>query len=196
MSRSSRGFIIRLFVFAVTLALVGADGVASAQNANSSTTQNENTSMQNENMSGTNMNRTGRRTGRRRGNANANTSATENTNMASGVQENANTTGAATGNMGGRRRGRRRAAGMGNVAVAAPVSTGRCDPNMQEQTDLSGTYTGTVNYSEGGMSGDATLTITGNNFTLTSGSSRGRRWSLCRFMTITRSGLPPAVMAI
>ena len=48
---------------------------------------------------------------------------------------------------------------------------GRCDPNAQEQTDLSGTYTGTANYTEGNLSGDATLTITGNDFTLTSGST-------------------------
>jgi hypothetical protein len=42
---------------------------------------------------------------------------------------------------------------------------------QQEQTDLSGTYNGTANYSEGGLSGDATLTINGNDFTITSGSS-------------------------
>jgi hypothetical protein len=47
--------------------------------------------------------------------------------------------------------------------------TGRCDPSQQEQTDLSGTYTGKVRHgSEAAM--DATLTITGNNFTMTSGS--------------------------
>ena len=45
----------------------------------------------------------------------------------------------------------------------------RCDPTQQEQTDLSGTYTGKVKHgSEPAM--DATLTITGNNFTMTSGS--------------------------
>lgn len=48
--------------------------------------------------------------------------------------------------------------------------TGRCDPTQQEQTDLSGTYTGKVNYPDGGLNGDATLTITGNNFTITAGS--------------------------
>ena len=47
--------------------------------------------------------------------------------------------------------------------------TGPCDPTKQEQTDLSGTYTGKVKHgSEAAM--DATLTITGNNFTMTSGS--------------------------
>ena len=55
--------------------------------------------------------------------------------------------------------------------ASTTVPTGRCDPNAQEQTDLSGTYTGTINYTEGNMSGDATLTITGNDFTLTSGSA-------------------------
>lgn len=69
-----------------------------------------------------------------------------------------------------RRRGRRRGGNM-NTAAMTPVSTGRCDPMVQEQTDLSGTYTGSVNYAEGGLTGDATLTITGNDFTMTSGSS-------------------------
>jgi hypothetical protein len=49
--------------------------------------------------------------------------------------------------------------------------TGRCDPATQEPADLSGTYTGKVNYPDGGLTGEATLTITGNSFTLTSGSS-------------------------
>jgi hypothetical protein len=55
-------------------------------------------------------------------------------------------------------------------ATPAP-RTGRCDPMQQEQTDLSGTYTGNVNYPEASLTGDATLTITGNDFTLTAGST-------------------------
>lgn len=51
----------------------------------------------------------------------------------------------------------------------APKKTGRCDPNQQEQTDLSGTYTGKINYADAGLTGDATLTITGTSFTLTAG---------------------------
>lgn len=95
------------------------------------------------------------------------------------MQENTNTN--TNMNRGGRRRRRgRRSAGSMNagempaateVATAPPVQTGRCDPMAQEQTDLSGTYTGTANYTEGGLSGEATLTITGNDFTITSGSS-------------------------
>jgi hypothetical protein len=49
--------------------------------------------------------------------------------------------------------------------------TGRCDPTKQEQTDLSGNYTGRVNYPDASLTGDATLAITGNNFTLTAGST-------------------------
>ena len=52
---------------------------------------------------------------------------------------------------------------------SAPRSTGRCDPTQQEQTDLSGTYTGKARH-EKEAPVDATLTITGNNFTMTSGS--------------------------
>jgi len=56
------------------------------------------------------------------------------------------------------------------AAMPMPAKkTGRCDPTQQEQTDLSGTYTGKVKHgNEPAM--DATLTITGNNFTMTSGS--------------------------
>lgn len=50
-----------------------------------------------------------------------------------------------------------------------PRATGRCDPMKQEQADLSGTYTGKVKHGDAAAM-DATLTITGNNFTITSGS--------------------------
>lgn len=60
------------------------------------------------------------------------------------------------------------------LAGASPgvsAQKGRCDPTQQEQTDLSGTYSGKVNYPDASLTGDATLTITGNNFTLTAGST-------------------------
>ena len=50
-----------------------------------------------------------------------------------------------------------------------PKKTGQCDPNQQEQTDLSGTYTGKVKHGDAPVQ-DATLTISGNSFTMTSGS--------------------------
>jgi hypothetical protein len=54
------------------------------------------------------------------------------------------------------------------LLTAAPQ---RCDPTQQEPADLSGTYSGTVSYPDGNLSGDATLTITGNQLTLESGGS-------------------------
>jgi len=51
----------------------------------------------------------------------------------------------------------------------AKTGGGRCDPAQQEQTDLSGTYTGKARHGSEPAQ-DATLTITGNNFTMTSGS--------------------------
>ena len=53
---------------------------------------------------------------------------------------------------------------------AMPKTSGRCDPAMQEQTDLSGTYTGKADHGNGQPAQDATLTITGNTFSMTSGS--------------------------
>lgn len=102
-------------------------------------------------MSNANANMSMRRGGRRRRRsrnmaANANMAADANTNMAADTSANMNMA------MPRRRRG-------------------GCDNMMQEQTDLSGTYTGNVNYPDGGLSGDSTLTVTGNNFTLTNGSN-------------------------
>jgi hypothetical protein len=53
--------------------------------------------------------------------------------------------------------------------VAAAKTTGPCDPTKQEQTDLSGTYTGKLKHGDEAAV-DATVTITGNNFTVTAGS--------------------------
>jgi hypothetical protein len=62
--------------------------------------------------------------------------------------------------------------GMGMAEASptpAPRRTGGCDPMQQEQADLSGTYAGKVKHGDEAAM-DATLTITGNNFTMTSGS--------------------------
>jgi len=135
-------------VFVVTLALVGADLVVTGQNSNSNDPgQNSNISTGDTNM---NMGRRRRRRGRRR-----TPRPMPNTNAACGM-EDTSTAGGMQGNMG---------------ASQTPVRYGRCDPNQQTQENLNGTYTGTVNYTDGGLSGDATLTIDGNNFTLTSGST-------------------------
>jgi hypothetical protein len=55
------------------------------------------------------------------------------------------------------------------TTMATPRKSGRCDPAQQEQTDLSGTYTGKARHGNEAPA-DATLTITGNDFTMTSGS--------------------------
>ena len=55
------------------------------------------------------------------------------------------------------------------LGLASVATAQRCDPNKQEQTDLSGTYNGKVKHGDEAAM-DATLTITGNNFTMTSGS--------------------------
>jgi hypothetical protein len=78
------------------------------------------------------------------------------------------------------RRGRRKPAAPAADAAAAPdmaatpaatpekKTTGRCDPTQQEQTDLSGTYTGKLKHGNEPAT-DATLTITGNSFSATMG---------------------------
>jgi hypothetical protein len=151
---------IRLFVLIVSMIFIGVDLSASAQNTNSSTTMQEDTSMQNSNAA--NMNRTrssGRR--RRRGRRSGSNMGTPNTTSACGPMQDSTP-------MAGDEAQANTSAGSMNQT---PVRTGRCDPMAQVQTDLSGTYTGTANYTEGGLSGDATLTIEGNHFTITSGST-------------------------
>ncbi|HEY0005926.1 MAG TPA: hypothetical protein VGB17_14185, partial [Pyrinomonadaceae bacterium] len=166
----------------------------------STTMQNDNTSGTNMNMGSTRSRgrrrgRRGRRNASMNGNMNANMSpdmqGNANADMAGSMQDNANmtNTNTATGTgRRGRRRGRRRAAmgtmdanananttgdmsGMANTsATAMPRRRGGCDPTVQEQTDLSGTYTGMINYPDGGLTGDATMTIAGNQLTITSGT--------------------------
>jgi hypothetical protein len=177
---SLRRYTTTLFVLVVSVAVVCADLVVLAQNANGTadeTTRGGAMTSQNGNMSGGTTTPRRRRRPRRRArtNANANTSG-DMSGMTTDTSTNSADTGMAAGagmaqdaNANGgtgrrRRRGRRRAttdmsggAGMGMTANAN--SSG-------EQVDLSGTYTGTVNYPEGGLNGPATLTITGNNFTI------------------------------
>ena len=57
---------------------------------------------------------------------------------------------------------------VAETTAATPTQTGRCDPNKHEPADLSGTYTGKLQH--GAEVRDATLTISGNSLTMTSGS--------------------------
>jgi hypothetical protein len=208
---SVRFLVALLFVTFTTAALVVADLGVLAQNANSSTTQDE--SMQNANATNTGTRRRGRRRGRGRapaanananmaGEANANTGEAMGQNTNTGM-ENANTGGMTTGRRG--RRGRRRAAAA-NANMGGAESAGMgANANMAnlggEQTDLSGTYTGTVSCLD--ANGQGTLTINGNQFTLESGgtthsgrvtavTTRGYTGATLRF-DATGGGTPTAV---
>ncbi len=113
----------------------------------------------------------------------ANTSGNANMSGDAATMQNGNMSGDTSGSMNtgtttrrGRRRGRRnRAMAGGDAAMAADTGamaqTGAMASNTGGGTDadLSGTYSGTINYPDGGMTGDATLTITGRDFTLMSG---------------------------
>jgi len=68
--------------------------------------------------------------------------------------------------------------------------TGRCDPAKQDQTDLSGDYTGNVNYPDASLTGDATLNISGNDFTLTAGATTQKG----RVTAVTTCGYTGATM--
>jgi hypothetical protein len=185
-SSSSKRITRLLFVFVVSVALACADLVVLAQNDN---TQDDTTrggqmtsNTQNGNMSG-NTGGTGtsnrRRRGRRRsggnanmsgGNANmsgeANTSGGEMSGNANMSTDTGNMNAGATVTTGGRRR-RRRSTANANMSASAGAGMSTAGNMGGEQTDLSGSFTGTVDYPEGGLSGPATLTITGNNFTIT-----------------------------
>lgn len=66
------------------------------------------------------------------------------------------------------RRRKRRSTKTAAAATAPSDDASMHSADMSgTQTDLSGTFTGTVNYPEGGVSGPATVTVTGNKFVLT-----------------------------
>jgi hypothetical protein len=78
---------------------------------------------------------------------------------------------------GHRRRARRHRAANTNMAAdvttppAAPDAPVATATETSEQTDLSGTYTGTFECADAGVTGPTTLTVTGNQFTLADGKT-------------------------
>jgi len=172
-SYNRTGWFTMLFVFVVISILVGAGLVVSAQEETtrgSSMTSNATTT------TNTSTHRRSRRGSSRNANM-TNTSTMSNENTGGTMQENTSGGGeiTTTGTMstGHRRRGRRgrrhsRAAASAMANANAAMMTGSAEGG--EQTDLSGTYTGTFNCSDAGANGDGTLTISGNTFTWTSGS--------------------------
>ena len=73
----------------------------------------------------------------------------------------------------------------GDSEVQTELAAGR-------ETDLSGTYTGTVSYSEHEMSGEGTLTISGNSYELTVGTMRHSG----SFRAVTTRGYTGAAMEL
>ncbi|MBD0372661.1 MAG: hypothetical protein ICV60_17585 [Pyrinomonadaceae bacterium] len=167
---------ILLFVFVISVALIAADLVVFAQNSNGQDDQTRGGQMTS-NGNNTNTGRTGRRRRRGRRTTTANT-GDGTTNMSgdmsgnTSMQGNANT-GDMTGNMstgttGGRRRRRRRSGGGGTMTGGGMTTTTTTTTTaVSEQTDLSGTYTGTLTCAGIPISGEGTLTITGNQYTFT-----------------------------
>jgi hypothetical protein len=165
MKRNITGKMICLLVLFVAAVFVGADLPVAAQNSNSGNSgdsmmmqQNTNTGMMSARRGRRRARRQPRRT-RRRARRNANAGAMD-ANMSGDMSGNMNMSGDTSGmqdaNMSG---GGSQGGGMAGMGTFGDVA------------DLSGTYTGTVNYAEGGMAGEATLTITSNTFTITSGAA-------------------------
>ena len=76
---------------------------------------------------------------------------------------------------------------MTATTAATTPPAGRCDPNKHELADLSGTYTGKMQHGDDVR--DATLTISGNTITVTSGADthtgRITAVSTCGYTAVT-----------
>ncbi|MBA2732967.1 MAG: hypothetical protein H0U54_08770 [Acidobacteria bacterium] len=156
MNRKTSSHRIRLFVLMVSIAFIGADLTVSAQNSNSGTMMQEDTSMQGSNMMNSKTNR-----GRRR-----------------------------------RRRNRRRS----NMGIPPSQNSTTLQNNEMEQTvgkqdDFTGqSYTGTVNYADGSLSGPATLEFMADNkFSLT---PEGGQAMTGRYTAVTTRGYTGVTMML
>ncbi|HEY1404137.1 MAG TPA: hypothetical protein VGB05_08435, partial [Pyrinomonadaceae bacterium] len=157
-----------LLVLFVAVVFVGAGLPAAAQNTNSSATgesmtQNTNTGSMTRSRGRRRARRQARRARRRaRRNATTNASTTD-----ANANTNANTTADTTGTADTTTQDTNTNAGTSGGQGGSTPGMG----TFGDVADLSGTYTGTINYAEGGMTGEATLTITSNTFTITAGSA-------------------------
>ncbi|HEV7472901.1 MAG TPA: hypothetical protein VGN90_02560 [Pyrinomonadaceae bacterium] len=97
-------------------------------------------------------------------------SVSQNSNSSTTAVENTNT--AKPGRVHGRRHARKTAASTeGTATPSTELIASASSIDKTEQTDLSGTYTGTFDCADAGVSGESTLTITGNQFTLPDGKT-------------------------
>ena len=167
MKRNIASKMIGLLVLFVVAVFIGVDLPASAQNTNSSMTGND--SMM-QTMNGNMNSSMGRRRPQRRRrarrrarrNMNANMGDASNANMSTDATDNANMSGDTS-----------MPASNMNSGTPDAMQSGSM-PGMGtfgDVANLSGTYTGTINYPDGSMTGEATLTITDNTFTITAGSA-------------------------
>ncbi len=170
MKRNLTGKMICLFVMFVAAVFVGSGLPASAQNTNTGSMTGGESMMQTTNTGNTSARRGRRRMrrqarrARRRARRNANAGA---------MNANANMTGDMSGNANASADTTTQDANMNTGTMGGGGQSGSM-PGMGtfgDVADLSGTYTGTINYAEGGMTGDATLTLTSNTFTITAGSA-------------------------
>jgi hypothetical protein len=192
--------LVSAFALLTAFAVAGIDLEILAQNTNSSTT-GDTTSAQNTNTGTTRRGNRRRNTRTRRTRSgNTNTGAADDASMTNtntsddASMQNTNSAGEGTmtgttqgrGRRGGRR-GRRAAtatdASMTDASAGQSTGTGadaaggtqagegRGAGTAGTEQDLSGTYTGTINAPDWGLSGPATLTITGNTFTLDAGGN-------------------------
>lgn len=196
---SSVKSILALFVVAVAAFVLVVSDIVVAQNTNSSATaQDENANTTNMNRRGRRGRRGRAASNANTSTDNMNTSGGD-ANMAqdAGTQDDTGTPSANTSS--GTRRGRRGRRGRRNTGGTTTGTTtdtttdtttgtttdtggtsgggqergGTSDPNgnmSREEVDLSGTYTGNMSMPEHNMSGEATLTITGNSYTLQAGA--------------------------
>lgn len=148
----------------ITVALCTSDfSSALAQNTNSSTT--EEPQMTQNTDTGTNAGR--RRRGGRRG-ARRGTRRNRNRNAAATTADDANTAGDTTMTTDTNTSDD---ANTGTTQTGTGASDDSTNTSGGESTDLSGTYTGRVNMPQHGVNGEeGTLTITGNQYTLTAGA--------------------------
>jgi len=117
--------------------------------------------------------------------------------MAGGAQENSNTTDAMTGNAktGGRRRGSRRVVGFPAGQTSTDLQNAELERTVGKPEDFTGqSYTGTVNYPEGSLSGPAKLEFMADNqFSLT---PEGGQAITGRYTAVTTRGYTGVTMML
>jgi len=113
------------------------------------------------------------------------------------MQENANTAGATAGNAntGGRRRRGRRVVGFPAGQTSTDLQNAELERTTGKTEDLTGqSYTGTVNYSEGNLSGPAKLEFMADNqFSLT---PEGGQAVTGRYTAVTTRGYTGVTMML